>query len=198
MRIGAMANVVAGTIHGESAYGIFDRIVNDLGVPPTSFKATDLVVVCNKLKTTDGLRTFRRITEVTEVRKHWKRDPADEGGFVNLMEYRSDEDTLKPTDTLLNGESNILNQIAERVPGWSGRWELVWDNIQLRAKILDTVVEIAQKVNNPDLLEAETTIKVNEMFHEIAEKSRKEIGTVDTKRVYEEWLDWFKKYAKAV
>jgi hypothetical protein len=198
MRIGAMANVVAGTIHGESAYGIFDRIVNDLGVPPTSFKATDLVVVCNKLKTTDGLRTFRRITEVTEVRKHWKRDPADEGGFVNLMEYRSDEDTLKPTDTLLNGESNILNQIAERVPGWAGRWELVWDNIQLRAKILDTVVEIAQKVNNPDLLEAETTIKVNEMFHEIAEKSRKEIGTVDTKRVYEEWLDWFKKYAKAV
>jgi thymidylate kinase len=60
------------------------------------------------------------------------------------------------------------------------------------------VVEIAQKVNNPDLLEAETTIKVNEMFHEIAEKSRKEIGTVDTKRVYEEWLEWFKKYAKAV
>lgn len=198
MRIGAMANVVAGTIHGESAYGIFDRIVNDLGVPPTSFKATDLVVVCNKLKTTDGLRTFRRITEVTEVRKHWKKDPADEGGFVNLMEYRSDDDTLKPTDTLLNGESNILNEIAERVPGWSGRWELVWDNIQLRAKILDTVVEIAQKVNNPDLLEAETTIKVNEMFHEFAEKSRRETGAVDTKRVYEEWLDWFKKYAKAV
>jgi len=198
MRIGAMANVVAGTIHGESAYGIFDRIVNDLGVPPTSFKATDLVVVCNKLKTPDGLKTFRRITEVTEVRKHWKRDPDEEGGFVNLMEYRSDEDTLKPTDTLLNGESNILNQIAERVPGWAGRWELVWDNIQLRAKILDTVVEIAQKVNNPDLLEAETTIKVNEMFHEIAEKSRREIGTVDTKRVYEEWLEWFKKYAKAV
>jgi hypothetical protein len=99
---------------------------------------------------------------------------------------------------LLNGESNILNQIAERVPGWAGRWELVWDNIQLRAKILDTVVEIAQKVNNPDLLEAETTIKVNEMFHEFAEKSRKETGTVDTKRVYEEWLEWFKKYAKAV
>jgi hypothetical protein len=198
MRIGAMANVVAGTIHGESAYGIFDRIVNDLGVPPTSFKATDLVVVCNKLKTQDGLRTFRRITEVTEVRKHWKKDPADEGGFVNLMEYISKEDNLKPTDTFLNGESNILNQIAERVPGWSGRWELVWDNILLRSKILDAVVEIAKKVNNPDLLEAETTVKVNQMFHEFAEKSRKETGAVDNKRVYEDWLEWFKKYAKAV
>ncbi len=198
MRIGAMANVVAGTIHGESAYGVFDRIVNDLGVPPTSFKATDLVIVCNKLKTPDGLKTFRRITEVTEVRKHWKKDPADEGGFVNLMEYHAGEDTLKATDTLLNGESQILNQIAERVPGWTGRWERVWDNILLRAKILDTVVDIAKKVNNLDLLEAETTIKVNEMFHEFAEKSRKEIGVVDSKRVYENWLDWFKKYAKAV
>jgi type IV secretory pathway ATPase VirB11/archaellum biosynthesis ATPase len=197
MRIGAMANVVAGTIHGESAYGVFDRIVNDLGVPSTSFKATDLVIVCNKLKSQDGLRTFRRVTEVTEVRKQWKRDPADEGGFVNLMEYRTADDTLKPTDTLLNGESNILNQIAERVPGWSGRWELVWDNIQLRAKILETVVDIANKVNNPDLLEAETTLKVNEMFHEFAESSRKETGTVDSKRVYERWLEWFKQYAKA-
>ena len=42
MRIGALANVVAGTIHGASPYGVFDRVVNDLGVPVTSFKATDL------------------------------------------------------------------------------------------------------------------------------------------------------------
>lgn len=196
MRIGAMANVVAGTIHGESAYGVFDRIVNDLGVPPTSFKATDFVIVCNKLKTPDGLKTFRRITEVTEVRKHWKNDPVDEGGFVNLLEYHADEDSLKPTDTFVNGESQILNQIAERVPGWSGRWELVWDNILLRAKILDTIVEISNKANNPNLLEADITVKANEMFHEFAEKSRKETGAVDSKRVYEEWLDWFKKYAK--
>ena len=105
---------------------------------------------------------------------------------------------MKPTDTLLNGESFILNQIADKIPGWAGRWELVWDNILLRSKILDSVVEIANKVNNLDLLEAETTVKVNEAFHEIAEKSRKETGVVDSKRVYEEWLNWFKKYAKAV
>ena len=197
MRIGAMANVVAGTIHGESAYGVFDRIVNDLGVPSTSFKATDLVVVCNKLKTTDGLRTFRRITEVTEVRKQWKTDPADENGFVNLMEYRSKEDALKPTDTFLNGESQILNSIAERVPGWSGRWELVWDNINLRAKILDSIVDISKRTNNPDLLEAETTVLSNQMFHEFAERSRKENGVVDSKRVYDDWLSWFKSHAKA-
>ncbi|MFW5852616.1 MAG: ATPase, T2SS/T4P/T4SS family, partial [Nanoarchaeota archaeon] len=36
MRVGAAANVVAGTIHGDSPYGIFDRVVNDIGVPKTS------------------------------------------------------------------------------------------------------------------------------------------------------------------
>lgn len=196
MRIGAMANTVAGTIHGESAYGVFDRVVNDLGVPPTSFKAVDFIVVCNKLKTPDGLRTFRRVTELTEVRKHWKKDPLDEGGFVNLMEYRSSEDSLIPTDTLLNGESFVLNQIASRVPGWAGRWDYVWENIQLRAKILETIVDIANKTNKPELLEAETTVKVNQMFHIIAERCREETGSIDSKRVYNEFLEWFKNYSK--
>jgi type IV secretory pathway ATPase VirB11/archaellum biosynthesis ATPase len=196
MRIGAMANTVAGTIHGESAYGVFDRVVNDLGVPATSFKAVDFLVVCNKLKTPDGLRTFRRVTELTEVRKHWKKDPQEEGGFINLMEYRSDDDKLVPTDTFLNGESYVLNQIASRVPGWSGRWDMIWDNIQLRAKILETILDIANKTNKPDLLEAETTVKANQMFHIIAAKCREDIGSIDSKRVYNEWLEWFKNYSK--
>ena len=195
MRIGAMANVVAGTVHGDSAYGVYDRIINDLGVPPTSFKAVDFIVVCNKLKTPDGLRTFRRITEITEVRKHWKKDPMDEGGFVNLMEYNAEDDKLKPTDTLLNGESYVLNQIASRVPGWVGRWDYVWDNINLRAKILETIVNIAEEKNKPELLEAETTVKVNQMFHILCERSREDVGHIDSKKVYKEWLDWFEKYS---
>jgi len=197
MRIGAMANVVAGTIHGESAYGVFDRVVNDLGVPPTSFKAVDFLIVCNKLKTPDGLKTFRRVTEVTEVRKHWKSDPVDEGGFNSLMEYRSANDSLVPTDTFVNGESFVLNEIANRVPGWTGRWDRVWDNIQLRAKILETIVSIANKTKNLDLLEAETTVKMNEMFHKISESCREDIGFIDSKRVYNEWLEWFKKYSRS-
>jgi len=196
MRIGALANVVAGTIHGESAYGVFDRVVNDLGVPTTSFKAVDFVIICNKLRTADGLRTFRRVVELTEVRKHWKTDPVDEKGFVDLLEYHSTEDTLKPTDTLINGESYVLNQIASRVPGWAGKWDQVWSNILLRAKILETIVEIANKTNKKDLLEAETTVKANQMFHIMAENIKKEVGFVDSDRVYSEWLEWFKKYSK--
>ncbi len=196
MRIGALANVVAGTIHGESAYGVFDRVVNDLGVPVTSFKATDLVVVCNRLRTPDGLHTFRRLMEITEVRKHWKDDPVEEGGFVNLMEYSSKEDTLKPTDTLLNGESYILNEISKRVKEWSGNWSAVWDNINLRSKIMKTITDLS--ANNRNLLEANWVVRSNQMFHLISDKCRTETGAIANNRVYDEWLQWFKKEIKSV
>jgi flagellar protein FlaI len=84
MRVGALANVVAGTIHGASPYGVFDRVVNDLDVPATSFKATDIISVANPIKSPDGLHSWRRLLEITEVRKHWKEDPLLEKGFVGL------------------------------------------------------------------------------------------------------------------
>ena len=43
MRVGAAANLVSGTIHADSPYGVYDRVVNDIGVPKTSFKAIDVV-----------------------------------------------------------------------------------------------------------------------------------------------------------
>ncbi len=196
MRVGALANFVGGTIHGESAYGVFDRVTNDLGVKPTSFKALDLIVVANSLKTPDGLHRFRRVVEVTEVRKHWKEDPMAEGGFVNLMEYSAKEDALKPTSVLLDGESEVLNEIAKRVREWRGHWERVWENILLRAKIKQTVVDYALKLNRPEILEADWTVKVNEAFHEISEKVASEVGYTDPKYVYEEWLEWFKRSLK--
>src|SRR3970282_2449794 len=83
MRVGALANVVAGTIHGASPYGVFDRVVNDLDVPATSFKATDIIVVCNPIKTPDGLHSWKRLVQLSEVRKHWTKDPMDDKGFVD-------------------------------------------------------------------------------------------------------------------
>ncbi|MCD6402853.1 MAG: Flp pilus assembly complex ATPase component TadA [Candidatus Aenigmarchaeota archaeon] len=192
MRIGALANVVAGTIHGDSPYGVFDRVVNDLGVPPTSFKAIDVIVIANVLRSPDGLTNYRRIVEITEVRKHWKEDPMAEDGFVTLMRYDAKEDTLKPTDTLLNGESYVLNEIMKRVREWRDNWEAVWDNILLRAKIKETMVDYAKKLNNFEILEAPMVVTSNEMFHMISEKVREEVGQLDSKMIYEKWLEWFK------
>ncbi|MEM7825400.1 MAG: ATPase, T2SS/T4P/T4SS family [Candidatus Aenigmatarchaeota archaeon] len=192
MRIGALANVVAGTIHGESPYGVYDRVVHDLGVAPTSFKAIDLITICSMLRSPDGLHRFRRVIELTEVRKHWKQDPSDEGGFVPLMQYSAKEDKLKPTDTLIDGESYVLNEIAKRVREWHGRWDDVWDNILLRGKVKQTLVEYAEKLNKPEILEAEFVCDANDMFHIISEQVRQEVGALDSKIIYEKWLEWLK------
>ena len=196
MRIGAMANVVAGTIHGESAYGLYDRVVNDLGVQPTSFKATDLVIINNILKSADGLRSFRRTTTFTEIRKHWKEDPIEEKGFIDLLEYNAKEDKLVPTPTLLAGESEVLNSIAKNVREWKGNWDAVWDNINLRGKILSAIVEISKKTKKKELLEAPTAILSNSMFHLISENVKNDIGSLDSKEIYNRWLKWFKDYVK--
>lgn len=196
MRIGAMANLVAGTIHGESAYGVYDRVVHDLGVPPTSFKALDLITICNMLRSPDGMHRFRRVTELTEVRKKWKVDPMDEGGFVQLMQYSAKDDKLKPTDVLLDGESEVLNEIARRVREWHGAWDQVWDNILLRAKIKQAMVDLSENLKRPEILEADWIIESNENFHSISDKVRQEIGALDSKMIYEKWLELFKEKLK--
>jgi len=196
MRIGALASLVAGTIHGESAYGVYDRVVHDLGLVPTSFKALDIIIITNVITSPDGLRRFRRVTEVVEIRKKWKEDPMLEGAFVPLMTYSAKEDTLKPTDVLLNGESEVLNEIAKRVREWHGAWEKVWDNILLRAKIKQTMVELAEKLNKPEILEAEWVTNANDAFHLISEKVFQDTGSYDSKIIYEKWLEWFKERLK--
>jgi len=196
MRIGALSNVVAGTIHGESAYGVYDRVVNDLGVPSTSFKATDIIPICKTLRSADGMHRFRRMTEITEVRKNWEKDPQKEGGFVNLMEYSGKLDKMKPTDTLVNGESEVLNRIASYVKEWSGEWSAVWDNIQLRAKMKQTMVDLADKSKKPELLEAEWVTLSNSKYHLIVEALRKETGAAQPSDVYEQWVTWIKQAAR--
>ncbi|MBI3035072.1 type II/IV secretion system ATPase subunit [Candidatus Woesearchaeota archaeon] len=196
MRVGALANVVAGTIHGDSPYGVFDRVVNDLQVPRTSFKATDIVVVANPVRSADGLHRWRRITQITEVRKHWEQDPLVEKGFVDLMKYDSKKDELQTSEDLINGDSEILKAIAGNVKEWAGNWDAVWDNIMLRAKIKEALVDFAGKTSNPSLLEADFVIQSNDQFHKISERIKDEIGTLDSKRIFFDWNEWLKRHVK--
>src|SRR3989339_601226 len=170
MRVGALANVVAGTIHGASAYGVFDRVVNDLEVPATSFKATDIIAVANPVKTPDGLHSWRRLKQITEVRKHWKEDPLREKGFVDLVKYNVEKDELEATDDLINGDSEIIKDIASNVKCWAGNWDAVYDNILLRAKIKNEVVRMSQLTGNNVILEAEFNTLSNHAFHKISDE----------------------------
>jgi hypothetical protein len=196
MRIGALANVVAGTIHGDSPYGVFDRVVNDLGVPRTSFKATDIIMIANKLRTPDQMKEIRRLTHITEIRKRWEQDPMTEGGFINLMEYDAKDDKIKPTRDLMEGESEIVKSIASRVKEWVGNWDAVWDNIVLRGEVKDMLKNYAEKTGRvtgeKGLLEADFVVEANDMFHEIFNKAKKAHGAPDSKDVLREYEHWLK------
>lgn len=194
MRVGALANVVAGTIHGDSPYGVYDRVVNDLKVPKTSFKATDLIIVANPIKS--GLESFRRVTQITEVRKKWEDDPLLEHGFSDLMKYNAKKDLLEPSDDLINGDVEILKNIAGNVKEWAGDWNAVWDNIMLRADVKQAIVEISDLAKNPLLLEAPFVIKANDQFHRISDNVKHETGALDRKRIFSEWNDWLRRNVK--
>ena len=196
MRIGALANVVAGTIHGDSPYGVFDRVVNDLKVPRTSFKATDIIVVANQIRSPDGMHRYRRVTQITEVRKTWEKDPLKENGFVDLMKYNAKTDSLQPTDNLINGDSEIIKAIAGNVREWAGNWDAVWENILLRARMKDTLVKYAEKVNMPELLEAKHIVHLNDAFHQITDEIKEKKGFLDSKLIYLRWEQELKDYLK--
>lgn len=196
MRVGALANVVAGTIHGASPYGVFDRVVNDLEVPVTSFKATDIIAVANPIKSPDGLHQWKRLVQIAEVRKHWKKDPMEEKGFVDLMKYNVDTDTLEPSDDLINGDSEIIKDIAGNIKGWAGNWDAVWDNIVLRGKIKEEIVKVSEKTGDEGLLEAEFNVLSNDSFHKISDSVRQEIGLPMSDRVFPAWQKWLNEEVK--
>jgi archaeal flagellar protein FlaI len=196
MRIGALANVVAGTIHGASPYGVFDRVVNDLGVPVTSFKATDIIAVANPVKSADGLKSMKRLVQLAEIRKHWTKDPQEEGGFVDLLKYNVDKDVLETSDELRNGDSEIIKSIAANVKGWAGNWDAVSDNIDLRGKIKQEIVDVSDKLNRPDILEANFNSLSNNMFHQFSKDIQEEVGLPESDRVFPMWQKWLMKEIK--
>jgi len=196
MRVGALANVVAGTIHGASPYAVFDRVVNDLDVPTTSFKATDIIAVANPIKTPDGLHSWKRLVRLSEVRKHWQKDPLEEKGFVDLLQYNVEKDTLEPTEDLINGDSEIIKDIASSVKGWAGNWDAVYDNILLRAKVKQEIVNVAEKIKNFRILEAKFNTEANHAFHRISDEIREEIGLPMGERVFPEWQKWLNQKIK--
>ena len=192
MRVGALANVVAGTIHGDSPYGVYDRVVNDLKVPKTSFKATDIIVVCNPVKSASGLKQKRRVVQITEIRKDWDEDPLKEHAFVDLMVYNPKTDQLEATDALLQGESDILKSIGSRVREWAGDFDAIWQNIELRAKVTQDIIDAAEKQNKPQILEADFIVQSNDVLHTIMDQIKESEGKTDTKLIYSEWLAWFR------
>ena len=194
MRVGAAANVVAGTIHADSPYGVFDRVVNDIGVPKTSFKAIDIIVTVNPV--ISGLKKFKRILRITEVRKEWDDDPLREGAFVDLMIYNPKTDELEVTDELRNGNSDILKRMAGRIKEFAGDWDAIWNNIQLRADCKQAIVDLFSQYQDAGILEADFVVKANDQFHLISDRVKNQAGKLDSPQILFEFKEWLKREGK--
>ncbi len=193
MRVGAGANVVGGTFHADSAFGVYDRCVNAIGIANNSFKALDLAIIVNPIKSADGLHRWRRITKITEVRKDWKEDPLLEHGFVDLMVYSSETDQLEPTDALLNGDCELIKGIAGNIKEWAGDWDAVWENIMLRSKTKEYIVDIAEKEKMPSILESDFVVLANDEFHKIIDKVKVSGRDIDSNKIFTLWASWLDK-----
>ena len=163
MRVGAMSNVVASTIHADNPYGVYDRVVNDLGVPKGSFKVTDLIIIQNLIKTPTGLSRKRRVTQVTEVLKDWEQEPK----FQDLLVYNPKTDELEPTDFLINGKSVLLNTLLKNTKGYKSYGDVLED-LRLRGWAKEVHVRLAGK--NKALLEAKYLAEANTLFTVLFEK----------------------------
>ena len=123
-----------------------------------------------------------------------------EGGFVNLMKYDSTKDEISATKDLIEGESEIVKSIASNVKEWVGNWDRVWENIVLRGKVKQMLVDYAVKTGVPTgekgLLEADFVVDANDSFHLIFNKLRQEYGYPDSKDVLREYEIWLKEKIK--
>ncbi len=133
MRVGAAGNSVLGTIHGSDAFDTFDRIVNDLGIPPTSFKATDIVISCSYLNI-DGKRE-RKLIGVTEIKKDWIKNPLKEKGFYNLFAYNPKSKKYKRSDL---SKSPLIKKIAYKR---AMSFKQIEKELKERKKIIDIIVK---------------------------------------------------------
>ena len=63
MRAGRAGSSIMGTIHGDSAKGVYERVVQDIGIPAESFMATDFLIVMGTRRERGTNRQTRKIVE---------------------------------------------------------------------------------------------------------------------------------------
>jgi len=175
MRAGTAGSAVLGTIHGNSSKSVYERIVHDLQIPPTSFAATDVVVIAGLARPGGSQRFDRRVTEVTEVAK--SRGP---GEFEPLLAYRVDTDSLEATEAFRHS--------SERVRAIANSWGLSYaaalENIETRAAMRTALVDAAERQNRAEFLAAPWVARSNAKYWSLVEEGFQ--GT----DLLEEWSGW--------
>jgi len=102
MRVGASGSAVLGTIHGDGGAAVRERVVADLGVPESSFGATDLLVTCEPYHGESG--RARRVKSIQEV-------VAGEDGVRFEPLYGLTDGDLVATGRIDRGNSRLVDEM---------------------------------------------------------------------------------------
>jgi len=190
MRVGAAGNLIMGTIHGSTTRDVYERVVYDIGVPSTSFKAVDVVVIAAPIRAEGGIERKRRVTQISETTKTgWAVNPDPDKVFQDIMIYNTLKDDLASTNLLDMGQSQIIRNVAKK---WGITVEKAIQNIRLRTEIKQTIVEYSKK--NKELLEAPSVRDANNAFWMFIEENKNRNGEVDYKEIRNKWIRWFDNY----
>ena len=180
MRIGAAGNLTIGTIHGATTRDVYERIIYDIGVPSSSFKAVDIVIVAAPIREEGGIERKRRVIQISEITKTGSTDASHI--FKDLMRYNTRDDKLSSTLLLNKGQSEIIKSIAYK---WGITVEKALKNIQLRTFIKQTLASNSNRYR--DLLEMKAIQDSNNAFWMYIEESKKLHSEVDYQYVKNKW-----------
>ena len=187
MQVGAAGNSVIGTIHGASTRAVYERIVNSLGVPAASFRATDAVVVVQNVRMSGTMKKKKRVVEIAEVTGgEWEEHPDADDIFNDIMVFDASRDKLIATDLLDRGGSELVSKIAHK---WGMSIDEASLNIKIRALIKEKIAAVGDK--HPEFMESDMVIKANNAFCLFCDQIQNDNGKVDFHEVYKRWMSWY-------
>lgn len=152
MRTGKAGSSVLGTIHGDSAHSVYERVVHDIGIPKEAFAATDIVITMALNRPRGSQRQVRRLVEIVEYAKD--RGP---GEFNALMKYDFSKGKLSAFSST---RSEVVSRIAD---SWNMTYEEAVENIHVRARIREALIE-AGRTKGAMYLDPEWTCMSNELL----------------------------------
>ncbi len=156
MSAGTAGSSVMGTFHADSADAVYKRAVDDLGVPPGSFSATDLVVVTGLVRPGGKRARLRRVVQVAELVK-----TGEVGRFRDLFTYDPRSDSLVPAKGLQS--SSVLKRIGST---WGMDPTEMQGEMELRGRAMESALET---MGPEDARKPAMTALFNTCFREVRE-----------------------------
>lgn len=151
MRTGKSGSSVMGTIHGNGATEVHDRVVNELGIPAASFASTDVIVTMGLIRPGGGLGQVRRVTEVAEV----VRTPQGLE-FLPMLTY--------------DGAYHLSERrmpLVERISsGWGMDYEEGLRNLHRRIELRRRLMKLGS--SDPGLLSPSAVLSINQLLWQSA------------------------------